>query len=90
MLKPTSDELRAALAEAERLREKNADTHHMARSLQYLARRVQLLEAVFDAAKNYVNFGQEEHEHAILVNAIEAARSGEQHDWKQEDQTLGL
>jgi hypothetical protein len=90
MLKPTDDELRTALAEAERMREQDADPHHLAGSLQYLAYRVQLLEAVFEAASSYLHFGQEEHVHAILVNAIEAARSGELHDREQEDDTLGL
>jgi hypothetical protein len=90
MLKPTSDELQAALAEAERMREQGADPYHLARSLHYLANRVQLLEVVFEAAKNYLHFGQEEREHAILVNAIEAARSGELHDREQEDEQMGL
>lgn len=90
MLKPTDDELHEALAEAERLREKNADTHHMARSLQYLAHRVHHLEAVFEAARNYIQFGQEEGAHAVLVNAIEAARGEELHDREQQDETLGL
>ncbi len=90
MLKPTDHELQAALAEAERLREQGADPHYLARSLYYLDHRVRLLEAVFDAAKNYLQFGQEEHEHAILANAIEAARSGELHDREQDDETLGL
>ena len=90
MLKPTDDQLQAALAEAERMREQDADPHHLARSLQYLTHRVRLLETVYEAARNYLQFGQGEHEHAILVNAIEAARSGEQHDRDQEDETLGL
>ena len=90
MLKPTNDELNEALAEAERMRELDQDPHHLARALQYLEHRVRRLEAVFEAAKNYVHFGQEEAEHAILVNAIEAARSEERHDTDQEDETLGL
>lgn len=90
MQKPTDEELRMALAEAERMREQDADPRHVARSLQYLARRVQLLETVFDAAKNYLHFGQEEREHAILDNAIEAVRRGELHDREQDTDTLGL
>jgi ribosomal 50S subunit-associated protein YjgA (DUF615 family) len=90
MLKPTDDELREALAEAERMREHDADPCHIAKSLQYLDHHVRRLEAVFDAAKNYLQFGQEENEHAILVNAIEAARSENLHDMDQEDETLGL
>lgn len=90
MLKPTDDELCAALAEAERLREQDRDPHHLARSLQYLDHRVRLLEAVFEAAKHYLNFGQEEHDHAILANAIEAARSERLHESGQDEETLGL
>ena len=90
MLKPTEEELKTALAEAERMREQDEDSHHLARTLQYLDHRVKALEAVFDAAKNYLQFGQEETEHAVLVNAIEAARSEELADRDQEDETLGL
>lgn len=90
MLKPTDDELQAALAEAERLRGQDTDPHHLARSLQYLAHRVRLLEAVFAAARDYLEFGQEEHHHAVLANAIETARHEEQLDSERGDETLGL
>lgn len=90
MLKPTDDELQAALAEAERLRGQDTDPHHLARSLQYLAHRVRLLETVYEAAKNYLHFGQEEHDHALLANAIEAVRNDESHATGDEEQTLGL
>jgi hypothetical protein len=90
MRKPTNDELRVALDEAERLREQDADHRHIARSLLYLDQRVRLLDAVFDAARNYLQFGQGEHEHAVLVNAIAAARRGELRDQDLEDETLGL
>lgn len=90
MHKPADDELQAALAEAERMREQETDPHHLARSLQYLDHRVRLLEAVFEAAKNYLNFGQEEREHAQLANAIEAARRAESQDTGEEGATLGL
>jgi hypothetical protein len=90
MLKPTDEALQAALAEAERLREQGADPRHLARSLLYLADRVRLLEAVYEAAGNYLRFGQEEHEHTVLVNAIEAARAAGLRDSEREDPALGL
>lgn len=90
MLKPTDAEIQAALAEAERMRAQGGDPHHLAHSLLYLEHRVRLLEAVFEAAKNYLRFGQEEHEHAVLANAIEAARSGADHDSARDGETLGL
>ena len=52
MLKPTDDECDTALAEAERMRDKDDDPHHLAKALHYLEHRVRYLEAVFDAAKN--------------------------------------
>jgi hypothetical protein len=90
MLKPTDEELQAALAEAGRMREQDADPHHLARSLRYLEHRVRLLEAVHGAARDYLRFGQEEHQHAILANAIEAAREGERQDEEQAADALGL
>jgi len=90
MLKPTDDELHTALTEAQRMYDRGADPHHLARSLLYHEHRVRLLEAVFDAAKQYLQFGQEEHAHAVLANAIEAARSDTLHDSGSDDETLGL
>ena len=90
MLKPTDEQLHAALAVAKRMRERDEDSRHVAKTLQYLDHRVRRLEAVFEAAKNYLHFGQEEREHAILHKAIEAARTEDLHDRDQEDETLGL
>ncbi len=90
MLKPTDDELHAALAEAERMRDKDDDEHHLAKSLHYLDHRVRYLEAVYSAAKKYIKFGQEEEEHSMLVKAIEAARTKEMLDKDEENETLGL
>ncbi len=90
MLKPTDDELHEALAEAVRLREKNADTHHMARSLQYLAHRVHHLEAVFEAARNSypVRAGRGG---ACGPGQCHRGGQGEElHDREQQDETLGL
>ena len=90
MLKPTDDELREALAEAERMREQDADPRHVARALQYFEHHARSLEAVFEAAKHYSHSGLAEREHTLLEEAIEAARNAELHDTEQEDETLGL
>lgn len=90
MLKPTEDEMHEALTEAERMRETGDDSHNIARSLEYLSHRVRNLEAVFDAANKYIHFGQEEIEHAILVKAIETARSEEIKDKDEDEETFGL
>ena len=89
MLKPTDDELHAALAEAERMRDRDDDPHHLAQALHYLDHRSRYLEVVYKAAKKYIKFGQEEEEHAVLVKAIEAARREESRD-REDDEILGL
>ena len=90
MLKLTDDEMKTALAEADRMRDKDDDPHHLARAVHYLEHRARYLETVYKAAKNYIHFGQEEEEHSRLLKAIEAARSEELKDREQEDETLGL
>ncbi len=86
---PTDKEMHEALDEAERIREQG-DTNHLARALLYLHRRNSLLEKVLHAAELYVQFGQEEHEHAELVRAIEKAKSQERHDSEAESDEIGL
>ena len=90
MLKPTKEELQAALEEAERMREDSDDPYYMARSLLYLNGRTEALEKVFEAAVRYMKFGQEEHEHAELLKVIEAARKKEEKDILENTQDFGL
>ena len=90
MLIPTDKEMQEALDEAERMRGQNDDPNHMARALLYLNRRNGFLEDVNSVADRYIRFGQEEHEHAELVLAIEKARSQEQHDFGMESDKTGL
>lgn len=77
-MKPTVEELRQALAEAERLRETNRDEHFLAKSLLYQHARLEQLEEVRRRAERLVNFGQDEHEHAQLIRVLEAARKAEE------------
>lgn len=77
-MKPTAEELKQALDEAERLRESDADPHHLAKTLLYQHERLQHLEAVRRLAERLVNFGQDEHEHALLIKALDAARHAEE------------
>ena len=90
MLKPTDKEIQEALDEAERMRGQNDDSNHLARALLYLNRRNGFLENVNSVADRYIRFGQEEHEHAELILAIEEARSQEQHDSGIESDMTGL
>lgn len=89
MLIPTAEELNEALDDAERIREQG-DPVHLARALFYLHRRNGFLEKVFQAAELYVQFGQEEHEHSMLLKAIEEAREQELHDSGSEGNEIGL
>jgi hypothetical protein len=84
MFKPTKQELAAALAVAERIRETGEDPESVSKSLIYMNRRLQMLEKVFEAADRYLHFGQEEHEHAELLKAIKAAREQEVKDTEEE------
>ena len=77
-MKPTVEELRQALAEAERLRETNQDGCFLAKSLLYQHARLEHLEEVRRRAERLVNFGQHEHEHAQLIRALDAARKAEE------------
>lgn len=74
MSKPTDAELREALAEAGRMREQDADPHHVAKALlscHYLNRE---LEAVLHAAEEYLRTGLAESAHLRLQRAIDQAR----------------
>jgi hypothetical protein len=90
MHKPTEEELNQALEEAERMREADEDPCYLAKSTQYLNRRVNVLEDVFEAANKYIHFGQEEREHAILLKAIQAAKRQEARETDEEEEDLGL
>ncbi len=89
MLVPTEKEMQEALDEAERMREQD-DPNHLAKALLYLNRRNDFLEKVNSTADRYIRFGQEEHEHAELILAIEKARSQKEHDSGIEDEKTGL
>lgn len=89
-MKPTDDQLAEAIAEAERLRAAGEDTHFLARIVLYQRSRLQHLEEVFRRAERLINFGQDEHEHALLVKALEAARHAEAEAQGREDENLGL
>ena len=89
-MKPTADELEKALTEAENMREQGNDPDHLSKSLLYLHKRLEKLEKVFDAANQYMRFGQEEHEHAELLKALDVVRRQEESEQNQEKQDFGL
>lgn len=73
-MKPTDDELAAALQRAEAMRDLEEDPEHLAKSLLYLARRDELLEQILEHLERFLEFGFPEEEHARLVLLVEQAR----------------
>ena len=90
MSKPSPEQLEQALQEAERIRESGDDPLYLARTLQYLYRRVNVLEKVFESANRYVRLGLDEHEHAELLKALESAKAQEAKERGEENKGLGL
>lgn len=77
-MKPTPAELHQALAEAERLRDTGQDAQHLAKTLLYQHERLRHLEEVHLHAVRLVKFGLDEHEHALLLKALDAAKRAEE------------
>lgn len=73
MSRPSPEDVAEALAEAGRMREHDEDPHHVAKTLLNHNYRIQLMEAVHDAAKHYLRSGNGPHEHTVLMKAIEKA-----------------
>lgn len=88
-MKPTPEEFQAAIREAERLRADTADPHALAKTVLYQRERLRYLEDVLLRAERMVKFGMDEQEHALLVKALDAARSAEAAAGGEVD-TLGL
>ena len=89
MTRPTDKEIRLALEAAEQLREKGADSAHMAHTLLYWQHYLQSLEQVAQAADRYIRFGQGEAEHGKLVRALEKLRR-ERHEAEDEEGYFGV
>jgi hypothetical protein len=85
MGKPTEQQLKEALAEAGRMREQGEDPHFIAKSLLSLHYRHHRLENVLHAARLYLR-GMDEHQHTVLLRAIEEAVRAE----NEGDEDLGL
>ena len=90
MSKPSPEQFEQALQEAERIRESGDDPFYMAKSLQYLHRRVTELEKVFESANRYLRLGLDEQEHAELLKALELAKAQEAKERGEENKGLGL
>ncbi len=73
-MKPSEDEIRIALDEAERTRDADEDSHHMAKCLLYLHQRNGDLEPILDHLEKYLRFGQPVEEHSALIRLVEGIR----------------
>jgi hypothetical protein len=62
-VKPTEEELAAAFAVANKMREEG-DPDHVHKVLAYLQYRTEILENLTTHAVRYVKFGMDEHEHS--------------------------
>ncbi len=87
-MKPTEIELKQALDEAERMREADADQHHLAKSLIYLHQRNAALEPMLEHLEKYLNFGLPVEEHSALVRMVDEIR--EQEDTINDSKGFGL
>jgi len=77
--KPTDDEYATALRVAEMLHVEARDPKYLGKTLLYLDQRRQVLEHVLERADRFLVAGQDEHNHAMLLKAILAAKRAEEH-----------
>jgi hypothetical protein len=73
-MKPSEDELRTALDEAERVRDANEDSRYLGKCLLYLNQRNMELEQVLDHVEKYLKFGLPVEEHSALVRLVDEIR----------------
>jgi CBS domain-containing protein len=78
-LKPSDDEIAAALRAAEMMYVEGHDPSHIGKALLYLDQRRAYLEKVLALADRYLAAGQDEHNHALLLKAVLAAKGAEEH-----------
>ena len=88
--KPDKATYTTALNNAEVLRETGNDHHHIGHALLYLEERSRMLQAVADAAEEYVRFGEDSQLHTRLVKALEALDKYEKEAETNEPPGFGL
>ncbi len=87
---PTTEELKEALAEAGRMREKGEDPCHVAKALLSLNYRMRYLERVLETAEHYIHFGLSAQDHIALQRAVEEARHVIARNKGGDDSSFGL
>jgi len=78
-LRPTPDQLAIALRAAESMYVEGHDPNFVGKTLLYLDQRRAYLEKVLALADRYLTAGQDEHNHALLLKSVLAAKSAEEH-----------
>jgi CBS domain-containing protein len=78
-LKPTPVQLATALRAAESMYVEGRDPGYVGKTLLYLDQRRAYLEKVLTQADRYLTAGQDEHNHALLLKAVLAAKRAEEH-----------
>ncbi|TVO74845.1 hypothetical protein [Sedimenticola selenatireducens] len=76
-MKPTADQLKAALEVARKMRGQGDDPDSLAQSVLYLYQRDAMLERILLHLERFLQFGLPEEEHAKLVRLIEEAKAQE-------------
>jgi hypothetical protein len=89
-VKPSDEELKAALEEAERIRESGDDPGYLAKSLLYLHQRNEDLEKILEHAERYIQFGLPVEEHTRLKLLLEEAKTRELRSLGEEPEEMGL
>jgi len=77
--KPTDEEYLTALRVAEMLHVEARDPKFLGKAFLYLAQRRDFLERVLERADRFLVAGQDEHNHALLLKSILAAKRAEEH-----------
>jgi CBS domain-containing protein len=77
--KPTDEEYATALRVAEMLHVESRDPKYLGKALLYLDQRREFLERVLERADRFLVAGQDEHNHALLLKSILAAKRAEEH-----------
>lgn len=88
-MKPTEQELEAAFAAAETMREAG-DPDHVHKVLAYLQYRTEILENLAEHAMRYVKFGLDEREHSKLIKAVDRLREFNLKQSGEEPEEMGL
>lgn len=87
---PSEEEVKAALAEAARMREQGEDPHFVAKTLLNLNYRMKYMERVLEAAELYFRSGMAVIENQRLRKAITEARAASARTASEERESFGL